>query len=454
MSLLINTSSRRNKWRLLFLLFFFGRTLTPEICLAHQAPNTNILLDVNTKIVGVELQIPIPELALSFSHDILKNPATIVEDYGDQLTEYFKAHIHAYIDKENPWRIDMVSMNMDKGQQVLSGPPFWELRVHLNLLPNKNEDTRKFMLNYDVVMHEVINHTALISVRNDWANGIITDNPVEAGVISRDMQTNTIKPFEVNLKKGSSWKGFTGMFRLGVEHIKNGTDHLLFIITLLLPACLLVGNKKWMLYGGMKYSVVRLLKIITAFTIGHSITLLIGVLGFVKIPAQLIEIIIAVSILVSAIHAITPLFYGKEIFIALGFGFIHGLAFSQTLENLHLVSTDLALSVLGFNLGIEAMQIAVIAVTIPWFIIMSQTPYFRIVKTIFASGVSLAAIGWILQRVTGSSNVVSEATDKLLLFSPWLILGLCLLSLTLFALAKYAKRPVGKLAVVKRIDRL
>jgi hypothetical protein len=92
------------------------------------------------------------------------------------------------------------------------------------------------------------------------------------------------------------------------------------------------------------------------------------------------------------------------------------------------------------------MQIAVIAVTIPWFIIMSQTPYFRIVKTIFASGVSLAAIGWILQRVTGYSNVVSEATDKLLLFSPWLILGLCLLSLTLFALAKYAKRPVGKLA--------
>ena len=412
----------------------------PGICLAHQSPNTNILLDVNTKMVAVELQIPIPELALSFKHDILKSPATIVEDYGDQLKDYLKAHIHAYIDKENPWHMDIVDMNMDKGTQVLSGPPFWELRVHLNLLPNKNEDTRKFMLDYDVVMHEVINHSALVSVRNDWENGIITDNPVEAGVISRDMKTMTIKPFEVNLKKGSSWKGFTSMFRLGVEHIKSGTDHLLFIITLLLPACLLVSNKKWTGYGGLKYSVFRLLKIVTAFTIGHSITLLIGALGFVKIPAQLIEIIIAVSILVSAIHAITPLFYGKEIFIALGFGFIHGLAFSQTLQNLHLESMDLALSVLGFNLGIEAMQVAVIAATIPWFIIMSQTHYFRIVKNIFAGLVSLAAIGWILQRVTGNSNVISEATDKLLLFSPWMILGLCLLSLTLFVLANSMRR--------------
>jgi len=442
MILLFKTSSRQNKWRLLFPILLYCAALTPGICLAHQSPNTNMLLDVNTKMVAVELQIPIPELALSFKRNISESPATIVEQYGDQLKDYLKAHIHAYINKDNPWDVEIVSMNMDKGTQVLSGPPFWELRVHLNLLPNKNEDTRKFILDYDVVMHEVINHTTLVSVRNDWENGVITDNPVEVGVISRDMQTMTIKPFEINLKKGSSWKGFTGMFRLGMEHIKNGTDHLLFIITLLLPACLLVSNKKWTVYGGMKYSIFRLLKIITAFTIGHSITLLIGALGLVKIPVQFIEIIIAVSILVSAIHAITPLFYGKEIFIALGFGFIHGLAFSQTLQNLHLVSMDLALSVLGFNLGIEAMQVAVIAATIPWFIIMSQTRYFRIVKNVFASLVSMAAIGWILQRVTGNGNLVSDATDKLLLFSPWLILGLCLFSLTLFALAKRTKKAV------------
>jgi len=442
MILLNNLCSRHLFWRLHFCMLAFAILFCADICSAHQAPYTNVLLDVNTKRVAMELQIPVPELALSFGHDILKDPATIVEQYGAPLKEYLKAHIHPYLNKEDPWGVEILSMEMDKGTQVLSGPPFWELRVHLELLPNKNEDTRRLFLDYDVVMHEVVNHTALISIRNDWENGIITDNPTEAGVIRRDLQSNTIQPFEINLKKGSSWKGLESMFLLGIEHIKNGADHLLFIITLLLPACLLVSNKRWTVYGGLKYSVVRLLKVVTAFTVGHSITLLMGVLGLVRIPTQIIEVTIAVSILISAIHAIKPLFYGKEIFIAVGFGFIHGLAFSQTLQNLHLVSTDLALSVAGFNAGIEAMQIAVIIVTIPWFIIMSQTRYFKTVKNILAILVSLAASGWIVQRVTGNNNLLSIATNQLLLFSPWLIAGLCLLSLTLLALRKIPKKQL------------
>ena len=436
MILLNNKCSRQNKWRLHLCILAFSFILGPDICSAHQAPYTNILLDVNTKRVAVELQIPVPELALSFGQDILKDPASIVEQYGAQLKEYLKAHIHPYIDREHPWDVEISGMEMDKGTQVLSGPPYWELRVHLDLAPNKNEDTRRFYLDYDVVMHQVINHTALVSIRNDWENGMITGNPAEAGVIRRDMQTNTIKPFEINLKKGSSWKGFESMFLLGTEHIRNGADHLLFIITLLLPACLLVSNRRWTVYGGLRYSVFRLLKIVTAFTVGHSVTLLIGVIGFVKIPTQLIEITIAFSILVSAIHAIKPLFYGKEIFIALGFGFIHGLAFSQTLQNLHLVATDLALSLLGFNIGIEAMQIGVIIVTIPWFIIMSQTQYFKMIKNILAIIISMAAAGWMAQRTTGDDNILSAITDQALLYSPWLILGLCVLSLTLFGLRK------------------
>jgi hypothetical protein len=411
--------------------------LSPAISQAHQAPYTNIFLDVNTKIVAMELQIPIPELALSFGPEILKDPATILQQYGDRLQAYLQSHIHAYSDKSSPWNIQLVELTMDRGTQELSGPPFWELRARLNLIPNKNQETRKFFLDYDVVMHQVINHFALVSIRNDWENGMVTDSATTVGVIRRDMRTNTVQPFAVDLQKGSSWKGFAGMFSLGMEHIKNGTDHLLFIITLLLPACLVVTGKNWGGYGGFRYSVFRLLRIVTAFTIGHSITLLIGVLGLVKLPQQWIEITIAFSILISAIHAIKPLFYGREMFIALGFGLIHGLAFSQTLQNLHLVSTDLALSVLGFNLGIEAMQILVISLTIPWFIIMSRTHYFKPIRSIFAVLIGSAAIGLIAQRVTGSNNLFSTATDQLAGFSTWLITGLCILSLILLGLTKF-----------------
>ena len=413
--------------------------LSAKISQAHQAPYTNILLDVNTKKVSAELQIPIPELALSYNQDILKDPATIVQQYGPGLKAYLQAHILAYVEKGRPWNVEFVDMEMDKGTETLSGPPFWELRVHLNLVPGNNEDTRKFYLDYDAVMHQVINHFVLVSVRTDWASGLFTDSATTVGVIRRDMRTNTVYPFEVSLQKGSSWKGFAGMFALGMEHIKNGTDHLLFIITLLLPACLLVERKRWAGYGGFRYSVFRLLNIVTAFTIGHSITLLIGVLGLVRLPEQWIEIAIAFSILVSAVHAIRPLFYGREMFIALGFGLVHGLAFSQTLQNLHLISTDLALSVLGFNLGIETMQIFVIAITIPWFIIMSRTKYFRPVRNIFSVIIGAAAVGLIVQRVTGVDNFFSVATDRLVFFSTWLIAGLCVLSLILLGLTKLTK---------------
>ena len=428
MSWIKRLCSRHVSWRLHFLVIL----CCPAAGLAHQAPYTNILLDVNTRKVAMELQIPIPELALSFGQEILKDPARIVDQYRAPLEAYLEAHIHAYVSKDNPWGVVISGMHMDRGAQVLSGPPFWELRVYLDLLPNKGEDTRKFFLDYDLVMHQVINHFALVSIRNDWENGIVEDSTTQAGVIRRDMKTNKVEPFEVDLKKGSRWKGFESMFLLGMEHIRNGTDHLLFIITLLLPACLLVRNKRWADYGGLRYGVFRLLKVVTAFTLGHSITLLIGVLGVVKFPSQIVEITIAFSILVSAVHAIRPLFYGKEVFIALGFGLVHGLAFSQTLQNLHLVSTDLVLSLLGFNLGIEVMQMVVIALTIPWFVLMSQTRYFRPIKTLLAVVIALVAIGWMVQRATGISTI----TDGVVLFSPWLFLGLCGFSLTLFALTK------------------
>src|SRR5258707_4424618 len=100
--------SRRNRRRLHFIVAVLIILLSPAICQAHQAPYTNIFLDVNTKKVAVELQIPVPELALSFGQEILKDPATIVQQYGERLQSYLQSHIHAYVDKNSPWNIELV----------------------------------------------------------------------------------------------------------------------------------------------------------------------------------------------------------------------------------------------------------------------------------------------------------------------------------------------------------
>jgi HupE / UreJ protein len=440
MDLKKNNTNRQNKiWRLVLFIALF---LCAKIVVAHQTPTTNIFLNVSPNKVAVELQLPIQELELAFGNNISKNPENILILYEKQLKEYILAHTHTYVFEENPWTIEIKSMDLKKSIDAINNIPIWELIVQLNLTPTKNESTRNFFFDYDAILHQVVNHVAYVSIKSDWENGLFNETATEIGTISRDMATNNILPFKISLKSGNKWNGFKSMFSIGMQHIKEGTDHLLFIITLLLPACLLTFKRKWGSFGGTKYSLIRLTKIVTAFTIGHSITILIGAFGILKIPIQLIEITIAISILFSAIHAIKPIFYGKEIYFAIGFGLIHGLAFSQTLTTLNLNSTNLVISILGFNLGIEAMQLFIIAIIIPWFILLAQTNYFKFVRIPFAILVAIAALGWILQRIKNQNNFITDTVDKGIQFSSWIIAGLAIMSITLFIVSRNSRKKL------------
>jgi len=167
--------------------------------------------------------------------------------------------------------------------------------------------------------------------------------------------------------------GVASLFRLGMRHIAEGTDHLLFLLVLLLPAPLTVVGTRWAGITSGRSSLIRILKIVTAFTIGHSITLALAAFGLLHVLSRPIEVLIAVSILVSAIHALRPMFPGKEAGIAAFFGLIHGLAFASILGELGLGRWERVAGILAFNLGIETMQMAVVAATMPSLILMSRT---------------------------------------------------------------------------------
>lgn len=402
-----------------FLLLFIT-----SFTFAHQSPTTNVLLDVSPKIVKMELELPLSELSLALGKNLTLNSETLVKKQGAALRAYLLAHTHLYTNKDQPWKIAIVEMYVANGTSEIGNFPYKELIVKLILTPNANENTREFTLDYDAILHQVEEHVAYVSIRNDWELGKLQDTQNTIGIITIDTKDNSVYPLHINLEKGSSLRGFTGMIIHGMSHIKEGTDHLLFILTLLLPACLLVRNKKWAEYSGLKHSLLKLLKIVTAFTIGHSITLLVGVFNLFELPIQMIEVLIAVSILISAIHAIKPLFYNREVFIAIGFGLIHGLAFSQTLQNLHLDTSKLILSVLGFNIGIELMQLAVILMVIPAIIVLSKMQHFFYIKNVLAALIIVISLGWILERITTNSNFITQITENIFSHSSYLIIGL------------------------------
>ncbi len=220
--------------------------------------------------------------------------------------------------------------------------------------------------------------------------------------------------------------GFGAAFRMGVRHIAEGTDHLLFLLTLLLPAPLLASAGRWSGRRSIRRGVSHILGIVTAFTLGHSFTLALSGLGLVHLPSRPVEVLIAVSILVSAIHAIRPLFPGREAIIAATFGLVHGLAFATALNELGVTGWYRLVSLLGFNLGIEAMQIAVIAVTLPALLVLSRTERYAMFRMLGAAFAGVASCAWIAERVLDRPNSIGYGVEKLAHHGVWLCAGLWL----------------------------
>lgn len=235
---------------------------------------------------------------------------------------------------------------------------------------------------------------------------------------------------------GMSALGLPALFQLGIRHIAEGTDHLLFLLVLLLPAPLLVVGSRWGQSTDVRSSLLRILRIVTAFTIGHSITLALAAFGIVHVPSRPIEVLIAVSILISAVHALRPIFPGKEAGVAAFFGLIHGLAFASTLSQLGLGRWERLAGILAFNLGIETMQIAIVAATLPSLLLMSRTrayPFLRVCGSAFAAA---ASVGWMVERILNLHSTVDVVVNELVHRSVWMAAGLFVLSLVCWNLQK------------------
>jgi hypothetical protein len=233
-----------------------------------------------------------------------------------------------------------------------------------------------------------------------------------------------------------NFRGFPSMFRLGMRHIAEGADHLLFLLALLLPAPLLVFRSRWAGFAGVRHSVLQILKVVTAFTIGHSITLALAALGLVRVPSRPIEVLIALSIFVSAAHALRPLFPGREAGIAAGFGLMHGLAFAATLQNLGLGWLERVVSILGFNLGIETMQLIVVSAALPSLVLLSRTAAYKWLRIGGALFAIFSSAGWMAERLLKVHNPVDAVVDGVAHQALWITAILFLASVVSWAVRK------------------
>ncbi|MEL6186938.1 MAG: HupE/UreJ family protein, partial [Myxococcota bacterium] len=193
------------------------------------------------------------------------------------------------------------------------------------------------------------------------------------------------------------WTPLTHFVVEGVWHILIGYDHILFLLTLILPAVLLrparVGRR-------------RVLRIVTSFTVAHSITLSLAVFGWVSIPSAIVESTIAASIVVAALENLRPVAGERTWLMTFGFGLIHGFGFASVLHEVGLPGGRLAVALFGFNVGVELGQLALVAMALPMLWLIGRHPvYPRLILPLGSGAIAVVGLHWLLDRALGISLV-------------------------------------------------
>ena len=234
-------------------------------------------------------------------------------------------------------------------------------------------------LNYNFMFEYDAGHRAIATIVQDGRENVV--------VLTKANRTINIS--------GSGHSSFFEFIRQGIIHIWEGTDHILFVVALLIPAVIRRNGEKL----HFREAFVRVVKVVTAFTLAHSLTLTLAAIGLVRLPGRIVESVIAFSVLLAAANNIMRIWDDRSWLLAFLFGLIHGFGFASVLAELDLGRTNFLGSILGFNAGVEVGQIAIVAVLFPIAFLMRESWFYRRLVNIGASSaIMLVASLWIIER--------------------------------------------------------
>ena len=386
--------------------------LFPSAASAHAMDFSKVRLVLQSGTVHGTTEIAVPAL-----QQVLGTDFTAADH--DELASYLREHIAASAEA-GAWPLTIGAMTTREADGMT-----WVTTAFA--FDAGSAGAGDFLFEYDAVIEAVAKHEAEVVVTDGSGDtvvsGVLTDM-IPAVTIHHEAET-----------------GIGDMVGQGFRHVHEGADHLLFLIMLLIPAPLIAAGHRWARGRTLHQSLWAVVRVATAFTIGHSLTLIAAAMQWVEVPTRPIEVLIAVSVGVAAVHGIRPLVRGGEDVIAAGFGLVHGLAFAGILADLGLDGSASWPALLGFNLGIELAQLTVIALVYPSLYAISTTRWHPTVRVVGATGVLVAAIGWALDRLGVLANPLAPVEDAAVTH-PWVfVVALAALAVVAVGRERAAAEP-------------
>ena len=347
----------------------FGLLMVLGLGLPSQAHWADLAVaDIQIENQNVNMNLTVPTgLFAQFDDD--KNQQLSVEEvtkYQQELQKFLSEKIQLTAAKVNYDTLLVSSTTAKKVSSNLVATP----ETHSNLLLQYRwaQPIDQLQMNYDLFVPGVNTARCLAQVFRDGRVDNIVFTPISKNAALIDAPI---------LQQISSFVG------LGIEHIFTGYDHILFLVSLL------------MLGGSLGY----LIKVVTAFSISHSITLSLAVLNIVSVPSRWVEIIIALSIAYIAAENLWRKEPNQARWqLAFGFGLIHGLGFSSALQELELPRNNLVVSLISFSAGIEIGQISIVLLTYLCLSYLRRFPWDLTIRRLISVGVIVMSLIWFWER--------------------------------------------------------
>ncbi|WP_179220356.1 HupE/UreJ family protein [Rhodococcus sp. NCIMB 12038] len=348
--------------------------MLPGAAQAHEPSASLVTVAVTDNQVLLNIDVPLDRLELAVGTELTDDPQTAVATRTDD----FRQMIADGVTVDAP---DGTAFGTTIGAlDVVDVDGVANLHTVVTALPAAGESADSFDIDYSIVTDRIYSHKVYVAEEN-------SDGRMELlGLI-----THYQPELAVSVSDGTDPVSLGSMITVGFDHFREGTDHLFFLTLVVLTVCV----RRLRPVAAAR----RIAALTVAFTVGHSLSLLLATLGWVALPGRLVETGIAVTIVAAAIHVMRPLVAPRlEVLITLGFGLVHGFGFAGTLNDLDLSGTQILLPTIGFNLGLELAQLAALALlAVPVWALSRREVHVRML----ACGVGVLACGWIVERATG-----------------------------------------------------
>jgi HupE / UreJ protein len=354
--------------------------LNPGLSSAHIASNGFLVATVKQHEVSGSMELAIRDVELAVGVDQNQDGKVIWEELKaaePKLARYLQEHVILSA-QGRPCELSFGQMRVN---DRVDGIYAW-----LPVQARCRVPVADLRISYSVLDTVDPSHRGLLTLT---AAGV-----VQTGVLGG---SNTERVFSVNAP--SRARAFVEYLKAGVWHILSGIDHLLFLLSLLLPAVLLRQRGQWEPVVKIRPALISVFQVVTAFTLAHSLTLTLAALDVVRLPSRLTESVIAASIIVAALNNIVPIVTESRARIAFAFGLLHGFGFASVLADMGLPPGARLVSLLSFNLGIELGQLAVVCAVMPIIYgLRGGLFYRRAVMPWGSAAIASLALVWFVQR--------------------------------------------------------